>query len=195
MDIFIVIAVICGVFFASSFCAFSFCGSVKGDVLKSVFGVICVGTLIAGVTLFRWYVLFPWLAGIYMGSVLHRQRRNMEAMNSQQREDPLDFFGTLGFHPSQLASNSPESSPDLETIPMLVNRDYYEYEKAPACCPSCGHEPVAKVSYGTPSRIDTAAIEAGHIILGGSCIFPDSPAWMCSRCHQPLHLKQSNPLD
>ena len=52
-------------------------------------------------------------------------------------------------------------------------------------CPTCGSHQVAEFFYGLPNldrlRLD---LEAGRVVLGGCCLFEDSPHW---RCHACLH--------
>lgn len=58
-------------------------------------------------------------------------------------------------------------------------------------CPKCGSELFAKIQYGLPPFDDDFRLPASYqeridkkdIILGGCCIFPDSPKYMCLDCH------------
>lgn len=58
-------------------------------------------------------------------------------------------------------------------------------------CPKCGCEAFAKISYGLPPFDDDfhlppdyqKRIDNKEIILGGCCIFPNSPKYMCLECH------------
>ena len=82
-------------------------------------------------------------------------------------------------------------------------------------CPKCGCESFAKILYGTPAFDDDFRLPASlqtrldnkEIILGGCCIHPNSPKYMCLDCHfkygsQPFfikddadHWKKENYLD
>ena len=82
-------------------------------------------------------------------------------------------------------------------------------------CPKCGCESFAKILYGTPAFDDDFRLPASlqkqldnkEVILGGCCIHPDSPKYMCLDCHfkygsQPFyiednadHWKKENYLD
>jgi hypothetical protein len=50
-------------------------------------------------------------------------------------------------------------------------------------CPTCGSHQVAEFLYGLPDldrlRPD---LEAGRVVLGGCCLFEDSPQWKCHAC-------------
>jgi len=62
----------------------------------------------------------------------------------------------------------------MTSVPQQVDR--------PNACPVCGCELFAAILYGLPGTIDIAALDAGHVVLGGCCIRTDSPAWRCTSC-------------
>src|SRR5882672_1624325 len=55
--------------------------------------------------------------------------------------------------------------------------------KASPSCPACGSLQVAEVVYGLPMLDQLRPdLEAGRVILGGCCLFEDSPQWKCHAC-------------
>jgi len=54
----------------------------------------------------------------------------------------------------------------------------------PKKCPKCGSDSIAEILYGLPAYDEQMErdLEAGKIVLGGCCIFDDSPRWHCNKC-------------
>ncbi len=51
-------------------------------------------------------------------------------------------------------------------------------------CPSCKSDNVARIQWGLPAFTEELerGLESGRVILGGCCIFPDSPEFHCNDC-------------
>src|SRR5262245_29653153 len=50
-------------------------------------------------------------------------------------------------------------------------------------CPACGSPRVAEFFYGL-ANLDQLKpdLDAGRVVLGGCCLFEDSPQWKCQDC-------------
>lgn len=58
-----------------------------------------------------------------------------------------------------------------------------EVGRKPRKCPVCGGK-VVRILYGEPSHEAFEAADRGELILGGCCIWEESPDWECLGCHQ-----------
>ena len=55
--------------------------------------------------------------------------------------------------------------------------------RKPSKCPHCGGK-VVRIIYGEPSAETIEKVERGDIVLGGCCIYEESPDWECLDCQQ-----------
>ena len=49
-------------------------------------------------------------------------------------------------------------------------------------CPECGSEQVVPIRYGFPTPELAREAEQGRVALGGCCLGPQSPRWLCKAC-------------
>lgn len=54
--------------------------------------------------------------------------------------------------------------------------------RRPPKCPDCGSTRPRPIAYGEPDAELEEKAENGDVVLGGCCIFDDSPAWHCYGC-------------
>lgn len=52
----------------------------------------------------------------------------------------------------------------------------------PEQCPVCGHQPMARISYGMPLTTNDEDLKMGRRILGGCVISDFDPKWHCVQC-------------
>ena len=57
-------------------------------------------------------------------------------------------------------------------------------ESKPSGCPVCGASAVAEILYALPAVDDelARALDAGHVVLGGCCVWDGMPQWRCGNC-------------
>jgi len=68
---------------------------------------------------------------------------------------------------------------------------HLEYTRRPRVCPVCGSERVAEILWGMPAFSEDLQkdLDAGKIVLGGSCLIGDEPTWQCADCGTDFYLK------
>ena len=64
------------------------------------------------------------------------------------------------------------------------HKDHLHCTRKPKKCPSCGFRPIAKILYGYPmyDKKIKKEIDDKVLVLGGCCVFDDSPTWKCTNC-------------
>lgn len=55
--------------------------------------------------------------------------------------------------------------------------------ESPQQCPDCGSTRILEILYGLPTLEAFERSERGELMLGGCCIYPDSPDFFCKACH------------
>lgn len=60
-------------------------------------------------------------------------------------------------------------------------------------CPQCASSKVARIHYGEVDEEVILESEAGKIVLGGCCVFEDSPRWCCLKCKHTWGLDMECP--
>ncbi len=58
-------------------------------------------------------------------------------------------------------------------------------------CPACGSTNTVKILFGLPSCEGFEAHQRGEVVLGGRCVFPNSPKRACKNCGQQFGNKNS----
>ena len=54
--------------------------------------------------------------------------------------------------------------------------------KKPEKCPECGKSEAIPIVYGYPGPELEERVRRGVAAIGGCCVMPDSPVWLCLAC-------------